>query len=69
MGLKDAERHPLFREFDERTKLLPTVNPGDYELACYRRWLAVARAGGGFMSDYDVVNYGFKPTDRDWETL
>ena len=63
LGLKDAERHPLFREFDERTKLLPTVNPGDYELACYRRWLAVARAGGGFMSDYDVVNYGFKPTD------
>lgn len=58
---QDAVKHPLFKEIDDRLRRLPTVNVLEYELACYHRWLAVAAAGGGFMSDYDVVNYGFKP--------
>ena len=61
LGVEDAKRNPMFREFDEKCQKLPTVNPIEYELACYRRWMAVAAAGGGFMSDYDVINYGFKP--------
>lgn len=61
LGIEDARRHPMFDEFDARVRKLPTVNSVDYEVACYHRWLAVAAAGGGFMSDYDVVNYGFKP--------
>ena len=62
LSVDDARRNPMFREFDEACRLLPTVNRIEYELACYRRWMAVATAGGGFMSDYDVVNYGFKPS-------
>lgn len=61
LGLEDAKRNPMFDEFDQRCRKLPTVNSTEYELSCYRRWLAVATVGGGFMSDYDVINYGFKP--------
>ena len=60
LGIEDAKRNPMFKEFDARCRKLPTVNTAEYELACYRRWMAVAAAGGGFMSDYDVINYGFK---------
>lgn len=61
LGIEDARKHPMFSEFEERVLQLPTVNTVQYETACYFRWLAVAAAGGGFMSDYDVVNYGFIP--------
>lgn len=58
----DAKRHPMFDAFTERVKRLPTVNPMEYEIACYHRWLAVAVMGGGFMADYDVINYSFNAT-------
>ncbi len=54
-----AQCHPLFNVFTDRVKALPTANPIEYELACYQRWLAVAQMGGGFMSDYDVINYSY----------
>ena len=63
LGLADAEMHPMFDEYIESVKRLPTVNPAAYELTCYKRWMAVACQGGGFMSDYDVVNYGFTARD------
>lgn len=56
----DAERHPFFKEYAKAVSRLPTVNPFDYEMACYHRWLAVAAAGGGYMSDYDVINYSYE---------
>jgi hypothetical protein len=40
---------------------LPSINRRKLDYYCYVRWLAVAQAGGGFMCDYDVVNYGFTP--------
>lgn len=40
---------------------LPSINRRKLDYYCYVRWLAVAQAGGGFMCDYDVVNYGFRP--------
>ena len=61
LGRQDAMKHPLYAGLLPRFKALPTVNPPQYELACYLRWLAVAAAGGGWMSDYDVINYGFAP--------
>lgn len=57
---EDAERHPFFKEFANSVLRLPTVNSVDYEMACYHRWLAVAAAGGGYMSDYDVINYSYQ---------
>lgn len=49
-----ARQHPAFADFDARIRALPSVNPPEYERACYLRWLALAAVGGGFMSDYDV---------------
>ena len=57
----DAASHPFYEEFKQRYSRLPTANMPEYEMACYLRWLAVAAKGGGFMSDYDVINYSFKP--------
>lgn len=49
---------------------IPTVNNIDYEMACYVRWKAMSQVGGGWMSDYDVINNGFTPNDADkYESL
>jgi hypothetical protein len=51
---------------DEQYKLisnLPTVNNPIYEITCYLRWNAMSNIGGGWMSDYDVINCGFTPED------
>jgi hypothetical protein len=44
---------------------LPTVNPPEYEFACFIRWLALAnemRHGEvAVFTDYDVVNLAFGP--------
>lgn len=39
----------------------PTEYGDDYTLACYARWFVVAHQGGGMLTDYDVINYGFEP--------
>lgn len=61
LTIADAKRHPLFDLITKKLELLPTANAKRYEMACYHRWLAVAARGGGFMSDYDVMNYSFEP--------
>ncbi len=56
----DAKRHPRFEEFDEKLSQVPlNGNNEDYNRLCYYRWLAVAAAGGGWMSDMDVLPLNF----------
>lgn len=61
---RDAERHPMFNQFKARVHTYPTANNRRYEDACYFRWLALAQHGGGWMCDYDVINFAFFPQTR-----
>eukprot|EP00634_Sargassococcus_sp_CCMP2135_P004738 CAMPEP_0198665950 /NCGR_PEP_ID=MMETSP1467-20131203/62743_1 /TAXON_ID=1462469 /ORGANISM="unid. sp., Strain CCMP2135" /LENGTH=298 /DNA_ID=CAMNT_0044402571 /DNA_START=32 /DNA_END=928 /DNA_ORIENTATION=- len=55
LTLSDAQSHPQYYWYLERFMELPTVNPKEYELACFLRHVAMAALGGGWMSDYDVL--------------
>lgn len=59
----DALKYPGYDRFLEAVWKHPTVNPKQYELACYRRWAAMAACAGegALMTDYDVMNFGFRP--------
>jgi len=53
----DPEARRLLRAFRKQpTRLRPGM-----AYASFARWLAVAEQGGGFMCDYDVINYSFTP--------
>jgi hypothetical protein len=52
-------------EILNRVRQLPSINRKFLDYWCYARWLAVAQQGGGFMSDYDVINYSFAPRPAD----
>lgn len=58
-------KHPRYREFKKKFFELPTEYGHNYEGACFMRWAAVSAAGGGMMTDYDVINYGFPPQAPD----
>lgn len=61
---KDVEITPgLLSLLKSRVESYPTANDRNYELACYIRHLAMANVGGGLMTDFDVLNYGFKQSD------
>ena len=67
LSQNDAARHPLYDETVARVSRFPTTNPEGYETACYLRYLAMAAVGGGFMTDYDVVNVNVPPPPTcDW---
>lgn len=58
---KDISHHQRWKGFLRRVSAFPSVNPPGYDLACYKRWAAMVTRGGGIMTDYDVMNYGFTP--------
>lgn len=65
LGFDDAKQHPEWNVLVQND--LPTVNPEDYELACWRRWLAYAvevqEGERVLMVDTDVINCGMRPID------
>jgi hypothetical protein len=63
LGVEDFKQHPAWEFYDAATDKLPTFNNRIYERACYRRWMAMGPVGGGLMTDYDVLNRGFIPSD------
>lgn len=62
-----ARKHPKYDKFNDRIKSYPTINPVDYERACYIRWLAFAQVNGGVCCDWDLFVYE-KPETLNYQT-
>lgn len=63
LGPDDFKKFPKANDYHSAISKLPTINTPDYEHSCYHRWAAMAAIGGGLLVDYDVYNFGFKPSD------
>ena len=63
----DAAKHPLYEQVAARLDALAkrgAFEKGiEYEKMCYFRYLAIAVAGGGWMSDYDTIPLNILPGD------
>lgn len=57
-----------YQQLKNKIKDFPTRNNREYEEACYLRWLLMQEEGGWF-SDYDIMNYGFWPTEYDYNVV
>jgi hypothetical protein len=60
-----AKRHPRYREFKQKFWSLPTEYGHEYDGSCLLRYAAMSAAGGGMMTDYDVMNYSFSTVAPD----
>lgn len=56
-----AEAHPQFTQYDTLVRSFPSINPKEYEVACWHRWLAADVVRGGLFVDYDVIARAFAP--------
>jgi hypothetical protein len=61
LTIEDAKKHPYFPEYFKWIKKVKTVNPFEYEAACFLRHLAMSVVGGGLMTDTDVFNLTLQP--------
>jgi len=60
LNLEDAKKHPRYNEFVKTLENVPLMGGNNglnkvYNQLCFLRWMAMAAAGGGWMSDYDVI--------------
>jgi len=58
--LKDLKKDEAYASLLDKALAFPTTNHLEFEVYCYLRWLCMIERGGWF-SDFDVMNYGFKP--------
>lgn len=65
LSRQDAMSHANFAELEKHFQKYPSINPLEYELACWLRWIAMVQVGGGLMLDYDVLPYGFSKAQLD----
>ncbi len=56
LNVSHARALPGAADLEAHFSSLPTVNPPQYELYCYMRWMALAQVGGGVLLDYDIVD-------------
>jgi hypothetical protein len=63
---KDCKESPYYEQYKKHVKNLPSINPIGYDEACWMRWLAASCQKDPIvlMSDYDVINYGWKYEPR-----
>ena len=55
LTMQDAQKHPFFYHIESLLQKVPLGRRPDYDRVCYLRWFAMTAAGGGWMSDFDVI--------------
>jgi hypothetical protein len=56
---KDIEKNMSLEDL-KKIQQLPSVNHKDFDYFCFLRWWYMAKTGG-WMCDYDIINFGFTP--------
>jgi hypothetical protein len=56
----DAQKHPRYEQAKEVVASMPTINPKEYEEACWLRWFALSAAApspvsGAWLADFDAI--------------
>jgi hypothetical protein len=58
-GIEQARSNPLYGDYMRVCEDFPTLNHKNYELCCFRRWMAFDLVGvTALFSDYDILNCG-----------